>query len=122
MPTPTRPLAVTTRELAVELPMANCGTDVLSAACMEKRAHGDEVAIPTLPFEPRMVRAVSDDVANVVADDVARYKFPPAFRNVQWLDVREPSESASCGPVDDAIWSDHCGVVVPIPMRSAELR
>ena len=71
VPTPTRPEFVTTRELAVELPIASIGTDELSAACMEKRAHGDDVATPTLPFEPRMVSAVSDDVANVDGDAVA---------------------------------------------------
>jgi hypothetical protein len=42
--------------------------------------------------------------------------------NVHGFDVPEVSESASCGPVDDAIWRDHFGVVVPIPMRRAELR
>ncbi len=71
VPTPTRPLAFTTNVLAVELPIAKNGTDELSAACIEKRAHGDEVAIPTLPLLPRMVSAVSEVVANVLGDAVA---------------------------------------------------
>ena len=29
--------------------------------------------------------------------------------------MSDPSESASCGRVDDEIWSAHAGVEVPIP-------
>jgi hypothetical protein len=42
-------------------------------------------------------------VANVVGDVVAMYKFPFMLLNVQALEVCEVSESASCGPVDEAM-------------------
>ena len=55
------------------------------------------------------------EVAKVVGEEVARYKFPPAFLKVQWLLEVEPSERASCGADEEAIWRSHWGVVVPIP-------
>ena len=33
----------------------------------------------------------------------------------------EGSERVNCAPVDEAIWSAHLGVVVPIPTRRAAL-
>jgi hypothetical protein len=79
-------------------------------------ANDDEVPIPTLPVDPMIENADSVVDANVVGDEVDKKKLPMMVRNVQWLDVSDPSESASCAPVDDAIWSAHCGVVVPIPI------
>jgi hypothetical protein len=55
------------------------------------------------------------EVANVSGDDVARYKLPFIERNVHAADVSEPSDSANCGAVDDAIWSVNLGDVVPNP-------
>ena len=46
--------------------------------------------LPALPLPPRMERvAGSEDVAKVLAEEVVRYKFPPAFLKDQWLFDRE---------------------------------
>ena len=47
-----------------------------------------------LPFAV-IARAAADDVANVAALDVARYRLPFTERNVQWSAVVEPSDKAS---------------------------
>ena len=71
--------------------------------------------MPKFPFLS-IVSADMVDVANVVAEEVEIYRFPPAFLNVQWLLVSDDgSDNANCAPVDDAICSAHAGVVVPIP-------
>jgi hypothetical protein len=62
-----------------------------------------------------MVSAVSVDVANVLGDAVATYKLPLMLLKVHGFEVSDVSVSASCGPVDDAMWSCHAGVVVPSP-------
>jgi hypothetical protein len=79
---------------------------------------GVEVPIPIAP-SVLMVSAVSVDVAKVDGDAVATKRLPLIDRNVHGFDVRLVSASASCGPVDDAIWRDHFGVDVPIPTRCA---
>src|SRR3989344_9038918 len=56
-----------------------------------------------VPFES-MVSAERVEVAKEVGLEVARYKFPPAFRKVQLLLVSEPSERASWGAVLEASW------------------
>ena len=66
-----------------------------------------------------MVSAVTEEVANVDGDAVAMYRLPLMERKVHGLDVSDVSESASCGPVEDAIWRDHFGVDVPMPTRCA---
>lgn len=78
------------------------------------RATGDAVPIPTNPLAS-IVNAVADDVAKVDGDEVATNKFPFTERNVHAFCVSEPSESASCGAVDEAMLSAKRGVVVPIP-------
>ena len=40
-------------------------------------------------------------------------------RNVHGFCVAEPSESASCGAVDEAMLRAHCGDVVPMPTTLA---
>lgn len=86
--------------------------------------NGDEVPMPTDPTGLKPVAAndniESDEVANVDGDDVAMYKLPFTDRKVNGLDVFDPSVNASCGRVDDDTVSAHFGVVVPIPMVSAE--
>ena len=54
-------------------------------------------------------------VAKVLGDDVAKYKVPMILRMVQWLDVSDPSDSASWGAVEDASWRVQRGEVVPMP-------
>ena len=48
-------------------------------------ATGDEVPIPMRPDMPPWIieRAGVDEVAKVVADEVAKYRLPPAFLNDQ---------------------------------------
>ena len=68
-----------------------------------------------------MVNAVCDEVANVVGDDVEKYKKLFDERSVHALLVREPSERASCALVLDASWRVYCGVDVPIPRAPSVL-
>jgi hypothetical protein len=69
----------------------------------ERAAYGEEVEIPTLPFVELSMSFERDVVAKLVGLAESMYKFPPAFRKVQWFEESEPSERASCGPVDEAI-------------------
>ena len=62
-------------------------------------------------------KADAVEVAKVEGEDVAMYRMPPAFLKDQWLSPGIPSESVSCGRVDEATWSAHAGVEVPIPNR-----
>ncbi len=73
---------------------------------------------PTLPFR-LMERAVIEDVAKVEGDAVATYKLPLMLLNVHGFEVKEVSESASCGPVDEARCKFQRGVEVPMPTRCA---
>ena len=57
------------------------------------------VVVPNPP--PAISRAEMVVVAKVLGDEVARYKFPLIERKVQGALVREPSVSASCGPVEE---------------------
>ena len=62
-----------------------------------------------------MVSCARVEVAKVLADEDARKKLPLMERKVHGLEVSDPSESASCGAVDDASVNVHLGVVVPKP-------
>ena len=74
-------------------------------------------------FRPRSVvvpddeisRAEIDVVANVVGDAVAMQKLPPIALNVYAGSVDVADESASCGAVEDEMFNNHRGVVVPMP-------
>ena len=76
---------------------------------------GVEVPMPTLPLIS-IVSAVAEEVAKVAGEEVARYRRPPAFLNVQWLEEAEPSERASWGALEEASWRRKRGVVVPMPV------
>ena len=62
-----------------------------------------------------MVKAGIVEVVKFDGDDVAMKRLPIIERKVHGFDVAEPSESASCGAVDDATCSVKRGDVVPIP-------
>ena len=94
--------------------LAEVKLEILFVPLTDSKLPGLVVPMPRKPFV-LMVRAVTEEVAKVVGLDVARYKFPPAFLNVQWSLVSEPSERANCGAVDEASWRSHLGVVVPRP-------
>ena len=70
--------------------------------------------IPTFPLLS-IVNAGVVEVAKVVGEEVAIYKKLPAERSVQALDVPVVSVSASCGAVDEAMFSVNRGVEVPRP-------
>jgi hypothetical protein len=74
------------------------------------------VVVP-IPIVPLLVitNALMVLVVKFVGEDVAIYKEPMIERNVHAFEVALPSESASCGAVDDAILSDQRGDVVPRP-------
>ena len=81
---------------------------------------GALVPIPTLPFVS-IVSAVFVDVANVVGDEVARYRMPLIERKFHGLEVSDASVSVNCGAVDEETVSGRRGVVVPIPSAVAAL-
>ena len=64
---------------------------------------GVVVPIPTFPFTS-IVRALMDEVAKVVGDEVAIYSAPPMERKVHGVSVSAP-ESASCGCVVEEMFS-----------------
>ena len=71
----------------------------------ESEEPGLVVAIPTRPFT-LIVRDGTEEVAYVAADEVATKRLAPVLRKVQLaVPATRGSESASCGPVDVAIWS-----------------
>ncbi len=81
-----------------------------------KRVPGELVPKPIAPvLINAMVVDPDVEVAKFDGDEVAIKRFPAIERNVQGEFVDEPSVSASCGAVDDAIVSAKRGEVVPIP-------
>ena len=76
VPMPTLPRLSMMKLVAVEDPITNAGDDPRSVVSIDSRAHGVELAIPTLPVTPgvvppRMVNADTEVVANVNCDEVA---------------------------------------------------
>ena len=78
--------------------MADTSSALMFAPAMrpltESFAYGVVVAIPKNPFV-LIVSADIVEVAKVAGLEVARYKKPPAFLKVQWLEEPEPSERAN---------------------------
>jgi hypothetical protein len=70
------------------------------------------VVLPVLLLRERMDDVV---VANVVGEDVEKYRLLLMARRLNGEEVSEPSESVSCGAVEEASWSRNRGVDVPTP-------
>jgi hypothetical protein len=71
--------------------------------------------IPTLPLLSITNALLTVDVVKFDGLEVAIKRFPAIERNVQGLEVAEPSVSASCGAVELEMVRAKRGEVVPIP-------